>query len=205
MSIKTGITQETPSKIQFGAGVYFSGVTYSEKVAPTETEMLAGIMGATQDGGKLTITPEFFAPELDGALVAIKELQNKVGETAVMETTMVEVNANDIAKRVIGNVAASTDGSYDVVTSSALKSGHFYEGFGYYGELLDGRPFIVVFKNALCTSGLPLESKNKENGKFAATFECQSDLTYGVTNLPYAIFIRKADGWTPTNAGEIAS
>ena len=205
MSIKTGITQETPSKIQFGAGVYFSGVTYSEKVAPTETEMLAGIMGATQDGGKLTITPEFFAPELDGALVAIKELQNKVGETAVMETTMVEVNANDIAKRVIGNVTASTDGDYDVVTSSALKSGHFYEGFGYYGELLDGRPFIVVFKNALCTSGLPLESKNKENGKFAATFECQSDLTYGVTNLPYAIFIRKADGWTPTNAGEIAS
>lgn len=205
MSIKTGITQETPSRIQFGAGVYFSGVAYNEKVPPTETEMLAGIMGATQDGGKLTITPEFFAPELDGALVAVKELQNKVGETAVMETTMVEVNANDIAKRVIGKVTASTDGDYDVITSSALKSGHFYEGFGYYGELLDGRPFIVVFKNALCTSGLPLESKNKENGKFAATFECQSDLTYGVTNLPYAIFIHKAEGWTPTNAGEIAS
>ena len=205
MSIKTGITQETPSRIQFGAGVYFSGVAYNEKVPPTEAEMLAGIMGATQDGGKLTITPEFFAPELDGALVAVKELQNKVGETAVMETTMVEVNANDIAKRVIGTVTASTDGDYDVITSSSLKSGHFYEGFGYYGELLDGRPFIVVFKNALCTSGLPLESKNKENGKFAATFECQSDLTYGVTNLPYAIFIHKAEGWTPTNAGEIAS
>ncbi len=205
MSIKTGITQETPSRIQFGAGVYFSGVAYNEKVPPTETEMLAGIMGATQDGGKLTITPEFFAPELDGALVAVKELQNKVGETAVMETTMVEVNANDIAKRVIGTVGASTDGEYDVITSSALKSGHFYEGFGYYGELLDGRPFIVVFKNALCTSGLPLESKNKENGKFAATFECQSDLTYGVTNLPYAIFIRKSDGWNAVNVGEIAS
>lgn len=205
MSIKTGITQETPSRIQFGAGVYFQGVTYNEKVPPTEAEILAGIMGATQDGGKLTITPEFFAPELDGALVAVKELQNKVGETAVMETTMVEVNANDIAKRVIGKVAASTDGEYDVITSSALKSGHFYEGFGYYGELLDGRPFIVVFKNALCTSGLPLESKNKENGKFAATFECQSDIAYGVTNLPYAIFIRKSEGWTPVNAGEIAS
>ncbi|MBO7326574.1 MAG: hypothetical protein J6U74_03585, partial [Clostridia bacterium] len=195
MSIKTGITQETPSRIQFGAGVYFSGVAYNEKVPPTETEMLAGIMGATQDGGKLTITPEIFAPELDGALVAVKELQTTVGETAVMETTMVEVNANDIAKRVIGTVTASTDGDYDVITSSSLKSGHFYEGFGYYGELLDGRPFIVVFKNALCTSGLPLESKNKENGKFAATFECQSDLTYGVTNLPYAIFIHKAEGW----------
>ncbi len=205
MSIKTGITQGTPSRIQFGAGVYFSGVTYSETVAPTETEMLAGIIGATQDGGKLTITPEFFAPELDGALVAVKELQNKVGETAVMETTMVEVSAERIAKTVIGKISESTDGEYDVITSSDLRAGHFFEGFGYYGELLDGRPFIVVFKNALCTSGFPLESKNKENGKFAGTFECQSDIAYGVTNLPYAIFIRKAEGWTPVNSEEIAS
>lgn len=205
MSIKSGITQGTPSKIQFGAGVYFSGVTYDEKVAPTEEDMLKGIIGATQDGGKLTITPEFFAPELDGALVAVKELQNKVGETAVMETTMVEVNAEQIAKSVIGKVSATTDGSYDVITSDSLRTGHFYQGFGYYGELLDGRPFIVVFKNALCTSGFPLESKNKENGKFARTFECQSDVAYGVTNLPYAIFIRKAEGWTPVTSGEAAA
>lgn len=205
MSIKSGITKGTPSKIQFGAGVYFSGVTYDEKVAPTEAEMLAGIIGATQDGGKLTITPEFFAPELDGALVAIKELQNKIGETAVMETSMVEVSAERVAKSVIGKVADSTDGNYDVITSDILRNGHFYEGFGYYGELMDGRPFICVFKNALCTSGFALESKNKENGKFAGTFECQSDVDYGVTNLPYAIFIRKAEGWTPVTAEEAAS
>lgn len=205
MSIKSGITKGTPSKIQFGAGVYFSGVTYDEKVAPTEEAMLAGLIGATQDGGKLTITPEFFAPELDGALVAIKELQNKIGETAVMETSMVEVSAERVAKSVIGKVADSTDGNYDVITSDILRNGHFYEGFGYYGELMDGRPFICIFKNALCTSGFALESKNKENGKFAGTFECQSDVDYGVTNLPYAIFIRKAEGWTPVTAAEAAS
>lgn len=204
MSIKSGITKNTPSQIQFGAGVYFSGVTYSEVVAPTESEILAGIIGATQDGGKLTITPEFYAPELDGALVAIKELQNKVGETAIMETTMVEVSAERIAKSVIGKVTESTDGNYDVITSTTLQAGHFYEGFGYYGELLDGRPFIAIFKNALCTSGFPLESKSKENGKFAGTFACQSDIDYGVTNLPYAIFVRKAEGWTPATPDEVS-
>lgn len=205
MSIKSGITSTTPSKIQFGAGVYFSGVEYSETVAPTEEAILAGIIGATQDGGKLTITPEFFAPELDGALVAVKELQNKIGETAVMETSMVEVSAERVAKSVIGKVTESTDGLYDVITSTTLQAGHFYSGFGYYGELLDGRPFIAIFKNALCTSGFPLESKNKENGKFAGTFECQSDIGYGVTKLPYAIFIRKAEGWTPAAPDEVAS
>lgn len=205
MSIKSGITQSTPSKIKFGVGVYFSGVTYDEKVAPTEENIKKGIIGATQDGGKLTITPEFFAPELDGALVAVKELQNKVGETAVMETTMVEVSAEHVAKSVIGKITDSTDGKYDVITSSALGSGHFYSGFGYYGELMDGRPFICVFKNALCTSGFNLESKNKENSKFAGTFECQSDIAYGVTNLPYALFIHKAEGWVPVTPEEAAS
>lgn len=203
MSLKSGITTGTPSRIAFGAGVYFHGVAYSETVAPTEEAIKAALVGATQEGGKLTITPEFFAPEVDGALVAIKEFKQKVGETAIMETSMIELTPDYVAKSVIGEINASTDGNYDVVTSSELRSGHFYEGFGYYGELLDGRPFICIFKNALCTSGFALESKNKENSKFTGTFECHSDIEYGTTNLPYALFIRKADGWTSTTKEEI--
>lgn len=203
MSINSGITQGTPSRIAFGAGVFFQGVTYDPKVAPTEEKILAGIMGATQEGGKITITPEFFEPDLDGKLVKVKELMQKVGETAVMETSMVELTAETIAKSVIGTIGATTDGSYDVIQSSELRNGHFYEGFGYYGELLDGRPFICVFKNALKTSGFGLEGKNKENGKFAGTFECVSDIAFGVNKLPYVLFLRKADGWTPVQAEEI--
>lgn len=203
MSIKTGITSGTPAKIAFGAGVFFQGVTYSETVAPTEEAIKAAIIGATQEGGKLTITPEFFAPDLDGALVAVKELQQKVGETATLETSMVELSAEYMAHSVIGEINDSTDKNYDVVTSSELRSGHFYEGFGYYGELLDGRPFICLFKNALCTSGFATESKNKENTKFTGTFECQSDITYGVEKLPYALFLRKTKGWTAVQTADI--
>lgn len=203
MSIKSGITQGTPAKIAFGAGVFFQGVTYNAKVAPTEEEILAGIVGATQEGGKVTITPEFFEPDLDGKHVSVMELIQKVGETAVMETSMVEMNPERIAKALIGVMADSTDGSYDVITSSDLRTGHFYQGFGYYGELLDGRPFMCIFKNALCTSGFGLEGKNKENGKFAGTFECKSDIEFGVDRLPYALFIRKETGWTSTKAEDI--
>lgn len=203
MSIKSGITQGTPAKIAFGAGVFFQGVTYDAKVAPTEEEILAGIVGATQEGGKVTITPEFFEPDLDGKHVSVMELIQKVGETAVMETSMVEMNPERIAKALIGVMADSTDGSYDVITSSDLRTGHFYQGFGYYGELLDGRPFICIFKNALCTSGFGFEGKNKENGKFAGTFECKSDIEYGTHKLPYALFIRKETGWTSTKAEDI--
>lgn len=204
MSIKSGITQGTPSKIPFGAGVYFHGVEYSETVAPTEEAILAGLLGATQDGGSVKITPEFFAPELDGATVAIRELQNKVGETAEMETSIAELSANLVAKMLIGAVKDSTDKNYDVITSASLAAGHFYEGFGYYGELLDGRPVIILFKQALCTSGFPMEGKNKENSVFKGTFACQSDIAYGTTKLPYAIFIRKEEGWVKEEAENLA-
>lgn len=201
MSIKSGITTGTPSKIPFGAGVYFQGVTYSETTAPTEEEIKAAIIGATQDGGTLTITPEFFAPELDGATVAVMELQNKVGETAQMDVSFAEFTS-ELAKRMaIGKV--TTAGEYEVVTSDVLRKGHFYDGFGFYGEFLDGRPMIIIFKHALCTSGLTTDNKNKTNSIFKGTFTCHSDIEYGTTKLPYAIFIRNAEGWTSADASDL--
>ena len=205
MSIKTGITAGTPSKILFGAGVYFQGVEYSETVAPTEEAIKAAIIGATQEGGTLTITPEFFAPELDGATVSVMELQQKVGETAQMDVSYAELTADLMSKMVIGAVGESTDKSYDVVTSSVLKKDHFYKGFGFYGEFLDGRPIIILFKNALCTSGFTTDSKNKTNSIFKGTMACQSDIAYGTTKLPYAIFIHKKEGWTATDASDLVA
>lgn len=200
-----GITSGTPSKIPFGAGVYFAGLAYSETAAPTKEEILSHVIGATQEGGTLTITPEFFAPELDGANVAVAELQKKVGETAQMETSIAEFTADLAAKMVIGKTADSTDENYDVVTSAELGTGHFYKGFGYYGELLDGRPTIIIFKTALCTSGFTMEPKNKTNSVFKGTFACQSDIAYGTDKLPYAIFIYKKDKWEQADPIEIAA
>lgn len=206
MSIKTGVTTGTPSKILFGAGVYFQGVEYSETVAPTEEAIKAALIGATQEGGTITITPELFAPEIDGVTVAVEELQIKNGEVANIETSFAELTADLIKHQVFGKIAASTDGNYDVITSDEyIKAGHFYKGFGYYGELLDGRPFIVVFKKALCTSGMTTEGKNKANSVFKGTFACHSDIEYGTTKLPYAIFLYKKDKWTASNLDEVKS
>ena len=201
-----GITKGTPSKILFGAGVYFKGVKYDEKAAPTLEEIIEAIIGATQEGGTLTITPEFFAPELDDALVAIRELQKKIGETAQMEVSFAELEAEHMKNQVIGKLGQTTDSQYDVITSDdQVRPGHYYDGFGYYGELMDGRPVIILFKQALCTSGFTTDAKSKTNSIFKGTFACHSDLDYGVTRLPYAIFIRKAEGWKPVNADEAAA
>jgi len=204
--IQSGITQGTPSQIPFGAGVYFEGVTYDEKIAPTEEAVKAAIIGATQEGGTVTITPEFFDIPADGALVPVAELKQKVGETAQIEASFLELKAKFVKNQVIGKLADSTDSEFDVITSDDhLRKGHFYEGFGFWGHLLDGREFIVIFKKALCTSGHVSEHKNKTNSVFKGTFECHSDIEHGTTTLPYAIFIRKAEGWEPVNAEEAAA
>lgn len=201
-----GVTSGTPSKILFGAGVYFKGVKYDAAVAPTEEEIKAAILGATQEGGTLTITPQFFTPELDDVMVPVKELQKKIGETAQMEVSFAELTAEHMAHAVIGLKGETTDKKYDVVTSSAdIGAGHFYEGFGFCGKLMDGRPVIIIFKNALCTSGFTTDAKSKTNALFKGTFECQSDIEFGVDRLPYAIFIHKAEGWTRVNPAAAAA
>ena len=204
--IHSGVTAGTPSKIPFGAGVYFDGVTYNEKVAPTEEAVKAALVGATQEGGTVTITPEFFDVPADDVLVPVKELKVKVGEKAQIETSFLELKAEHVKNQVIGKLSESTDSNYDVITSDEhLRAGHFYDGFGYWGHLLDGREVIIHFKSALCTSGFVSENKTKTNSMFKGTFECHSDIEYGVHKLPYAIFIRKADGWKAVNADEVSA
>lgn len=198
--INSGVTMGTPARIPFGAGVYFSGCTYNELVPPTEEEIKEHLIGATQDGGTITITPEFYSPELDGVTVAVTELKDKIAETAQMEVSFAELTADSIKRSVIGTSKDSTDRKYDVITSGKLEKGHFYEGFGYYGKYMDGRPMIVIFKNALCTSGSTMEAKNKTNSVFKGTFECHSDIEYGVDKLPYAIFIYKEEEWAKESA-----
>lgn len=204
--IRNGVTTKTPQNILFGAGVYFHGVPYNEKVAPDEATIKAAIFGATQEGGTVTITPTLFHPELDDVYVDVAELQNKIGEESQMEVSFVEVRADDIAHMTLGVVGETTDKNYDVITtSSVIRKGHFYDGLGFYGHLLDGRPFIIMYKKALCISGFTGNPQSKTNALFKATFKCQSDLEYGTTKLPIAIFIRKADGWTAVDPDEVAT
>ena len=202
MSITTGVSQGTPRRLTFGAGVLFQGVPYSEDTAPTEEAIKAAILGATSDGITFTFTPEFYAPELDGVHVDIVELQRKIGETLEIEASVAELTPDIVKNQVIGAKVDSKDKNYDVITSSTLTTGHFYSGFGFYGELFDGRPFIILAKNVQCTSGLPLDNKSKESGAMKCTFKAFSDLEYSTDKLPYAIFIRKENGWEAASLDE---
>lgn len=183
---KSGITEKTPENIMFGAGVIFRGLTM-DSGTPSGT-----IIGATQGGSKFTITPEITDIEADGALVKVKGLTVKTGETASMEVNFLEVTPEILKMTTIGKEGSGTTGYTDIVSKAKIEAGDYVAGLAFVGHTLDGREIIVLFDNALCTSGLELEGKNKENGVVKVTFECYADLTGDLETLPYHIYYKNA-------------
>lgn len=181
----SGITQDTPKNIMLGAGTIHKGLT----LADDKWNFEESLIGATSGGSKFSIIPEYMDVEVDGALVKVKGLRQKVGETATMEVNFIEMTPDLLKMCVVGDVAASTDyEGYSEITSRArIEESDYIENLGYVGKKTDGTPIIVIFDQAICTSGLEVEGKNKEAGVFKGTFECVADVSPEADTLPWRV------------------
>ena len=181
----SGITADTPKNIMLGAGTIHKGLT----LADGKWNFEESLIGATSGGSKFSIVPEFMDIEVDGALVKVKGLRQKVGETATMEVNFIEMTPELLKMCVVGDVAASTDyeGYSEIKSRARLNENDYIENLGYVGKKTDGTPIIIIFEQAICTSGLEVEGKNKEAGVFAGTFECVADISPEADTLPWRI------------------
>lgn len=182
----SGITENTPKNIMFGAGTIHRGFKYTSNA----WNFAESLIGATQGGSKLSIVPEVTNIEADGALVKVKKLAVKTGETATMEVNFLELTPEILAMVTLGQEgeATSMTGYSEIKSKARIEEGDYVDNLAYVGKTLEGTPIIVVFDSALCTSGLELEGKNKENGVIKATFECYAELTGDLETLPYHIY-----------------
>lgn len=182
----SGITAETPKTVMLGAGTIHKGLKFSGDAWNFEESLIC----ATSGGSKLSIVPEFYDVPVDGALVKVKGLTVKVGETATLEINPIELKPEILKMAVIGDEAASeTATGYSEIKSRAIiNEGDYVTDLGYVGKTVEGKPIIIVFDNALCTSGLELEGKNKEAAVPKFTFECFADLSPEADTLPWHIY-----------------
>nr|DAZ04260.1 MAG TPA: major tail protein [Caudoviricetes sp.] len=188
----SGITANTPKTVMLGAGTIHKGLQFtagSDGAAGT-WNFEESLICATSGGSKLSIKPEFYDVPVDGALVKVKGLTVKVGETAQLEINPIEMTPEIFKMAVIGDSETSTTATgYDEITSRAtIATGDYITNLGYVGKTIEGKPIIIIFDNALCTSGLELEGKNKEAAVPAFTFECFADLTPEADTLPWHIY-----------------
>ena len=182
----SGITTNTPKTVMLGAGTIHKGLTFAESAWNFEESLIC----ATSGGSKLSIVPEFYDVPVDGALVKVKGLTVKVGETATLEINPIEMKPEILNMAVIGDEKESTTATgYKEMTSRAIiNEGDYVEKLGYVGKTIEGKPIIIIFDHALCTSGLELEGKNKEAAVPKFTFECFADLTPEADTLPWHIY-----------------
>lgn len=185
---KTGVTENTPKNILFGAGTIHKNLKYSDG----SWNFDKSIIGATSGGSKLTIKPEFLDVDVDGAMVAVKGLKQKIGETAEMEINFIELTKELMKSAVVGKDGVSADTEFDLIESKgSIDEGDYLENIAFVGQTLAGKNIIVVMDNALCTSGLETEGKNKEAGVGTYTFACHADLSSDLDTLPYHIYYPK--------------
>ena len=188
---KHGITENTPKNIPLGAGTWFKGLTYSS--APTEG-WSGTVLGATSGGSKITIAPEILDIEIDGALAVAKGLAVMQGGTAEAEVNFAELNADIIKMTMLAEELEETDaavaGGFDgFQTKGTINTGDYVENLGFVGYTADGsNQIIVIFDNALCTSGFAMEPKNKENAVVTATFRAYGDIDSDLDRVPVRIY-----------------
>lgn len=182
----SGVTTKTPGNILFGAGTIHKGLKFAEG----KWNFAESLVGATSGGSKFDIVPDVQQVEVDGALVAVKELDVKQGETANMEINFVELTPDIIKAAVIGQEgdAESVTGYSLIESKSQIEPGDYWENVGFIGKTLTGTPIIVILDNALCTSGLSIEGKNREAGVGKYTFRCSQKIDGDLTVLPYHIY-----------------
>lgn len=188
----SGITEKTPKTVMLGAGTIHKGLNFEQDAWNFAESLLC----ATSGGSKVSIVPEFYDVPVDGALVKVKGLFAKVGEKATLEINPIELTPDILNMAVIANSAASTTATgYTEMTSRAvINEGDYVKDLAYVGKTIEGKPIIIKFDWAICTSGLELEGKNKEAAVPKFTFECVADLSPEADTLPWHIYYPTEEG-----------
>jgi ATPase subunit of ABC transporter with duplicated ATPase domains len=186
----SGITSKTPQNILLGAGTIHRGLTFTDGKWNFEESLI----GATSGGTKISIVPEFKDIEVDGALVKVKGLAVKIGETATMETNMVELTPEWIKMAIVGQDGTSDIEGYDVIESKRqLEEGDYIDNFGFVGKTANGKKdIIIIFESSLCKSAFELEGKNKEASVLKLTLEAYAE-NQGIDLTIFLALLRKLD------------
>lgn len=185
---KHGVSTTTPENILLGAGTIHKNLTFADG------KWTGDIIGATSGGNSVEIAGEIFNIELDGALVKVKGLAVMQGGTAIMEVNFAELSTAVMKMAMIGKEGESDANGYSMIQPKAnIEEGDYVENFAFVGKTANGaKDIIVIMENALCTSGLKIEGKNKENAVIKLTMEAYAENEGNLDTIPVRIYYPSA-------------
>lgn len=184
---KSGITESTPKSLLLGAGTIYKNLTWDA----VSSLWKGTIFGATSGGNKFSLVPNIVNIEIDGAVVDTKGLVQKQGETCSLEINLVEVTPASLKMAMIGEeLESEATGFTKLGTKSVIEDTDYIDNIAYVGFTSEDKPIIIILENALCTSGLELSGKNKENSVIPVTFQPYAafDVNTSQDRLPVYIY-----------------
>lgn len=183
---KHGVSATTPENILLGAGTIHKNLTWDSQSSAWKGD----IIGATSGGNSVEIKGEIVNIELDGALVPVKGLAVMQGGTGTMEVNFAELSIDVMKMGMIGEVGESEATGYSMIQTKAnIDEGDYVDNFAFVGKTAnDKKDIIVIFESALCTSGLKIEGKAKENSVIKLTMEAYAENEGNLDRVPVKIY-----------------
>ena len=183
---KHGVSATTPDNILLGAGTIHKNLEWDSEGKAWKGD----IIGATSGGNSVEIKGEIVDIELDGALVKVKGLAVMQGGTGIMEVNFAELSADVMKMAMLGEVSESDVTGYTMIQTKAnIGEGDYVKNFGFVGKTAnDAKDVIVIMENALCTSGLKIEGKAKENSVIKLTMEAYAENAGNLDRVPVRIY-----------------
>ena len=178
------IDGNTPDQILFGAGSYHYGVKPNEKF--TALENIGTFFGCTNGGGKFAIKPNVVPIEVDQSLVAREGFYVKQGEEAYIETNWTQIGGEALAKVLMAD-SEDGEGVKTIKSRETIEAGDYFDNFAYIGKTVSGKPVIIVFEKALCTSGLEVGTEKGKQSSPTVRIDCVAASNSNENKLPWHI------------------
>lgn len=171
---KSGVTANTPKRINLGAGTIYKNLKFSNGA------WAGSIFGATSGGNKYSITNNIkdLSEDIDGVHVKTKGLQIKQGDVATLDVNMVEITKETIKLAILGkeDTTNTVDGFNVIKTKEQITDEDYLDNIAFVGFTTEHKPIIVIMDNAICTSGFDTDNKDKDTTVITLKFECCATL-----------------------------
>lgn len=188
------ITAETFKALVFDAGMLLYNFNYASatdaetllELILSESTQKTSWLGATKGGVNIQENRTYWSPEMDyGGRIPFKGSTRFAGAAPKMTGTLVEFRPTNI-KIVSGN-ADITGENTNVITvqpKASIKKDSYLDNVVFVGDNGEDGLYLAELKNAICTSGINMQTADKDIGTSPFEFSGHNDSPTANDTLP---------------------
>lgn len=167
-----GYKKNTPLHYLIDAGAIYKNLEYD----PLAEEWTGEPLGATAGGNSVVVEQEYREIEIDGVFTQAVGQKAIESSTAKLTANVKELTAENIRMAINGTLREADEDEapegYKVVEGKGqLECEDYIKNLGLVGTITgSSQPIIVILENAICTSGLEMETEDDDEAVIAMEF-----------------------------------